>query len=224
MISFTVIAFMGLSNIGAHMDSDSDWKPLGYVEKLVNVGGSRAVVSIEAYEAHADQEELLNAMKSLAKYCEDWNRENSPGAPRCGLDPKLLEEYAREDKLAVVVVVVRVVNSGSVPVTIGGPGPYCGYSYNLDHLKDPTLEPLKQHYKPVSYLYYKVKSGKNVLGYGGFCQLALILHTLYPGDELKTTYGFIVVRPAEIAFAVDPMIMFGSEEAFVELNATIKVP
>ncbi|WP_131160404.1 hypothetical protein [Aeropyrum pernix] len=188
------------------------------------MSGSIFVVSLDVYEVNIDRDKLVAAMESLSEHCRNWSNESAIiGSPKCGVVPQAIVEYAREGKLAIVAVVAKVSNSGPGIGRVGGPGPYCGHSYNLDHLEDPSRDPLKRHYKPLSGLSYKVKYGEVVLGYGGFCQLAMILHPLYPGGSLETTYGLIVAKPAELEFAIDPFLISDNIEERAEVNITVKI-
>ncbi len=217
-----VASFVVASRYTDGIGFNSKWQLLGHAERTVSINGYRTTVSIEVYEVRVDHETLLNAVKDLIDHCKQWE-DKTLDAPKCGLNPQLLEEYAKEGRLSVLAVTVKVKNTGTFTISAGGPGPYCGYSYNLDHLEDPALEPVVPHYKPVSALRYKVKSGKVVLGYGGICQHALLQHKLLPGAEIKTTYGIIVTKPAELVFEAEPLLIMGGQELPVEVNTTIRV-
>ena len=141
----------------------------------------------------------------------------------CGVEPGELEEYIRDGRLVVLAVVAKISNKGELPASLGGPGPICGYSYNLEHLKDPASELLKPHREPISYLDFQVLEGKVVLGYGGTCQLALILHKLPPGSASETVYGFIVVTPFKGTFTIEAEVKAGEAESRLTLDVSVSV-
>ena len=66
--------------------------------------------------------------------------------------------------------------------------------------------------------------GKVVLGYGGTCQLALILHKLPPGRTSETVYGLIVVTPFKGTFSIDAFVETGGNWERVTVDVTVNVP
>ena len=208
VVLFVIVSFS--------LGSTGEWVLLERSEREVGQGLSSVSVSLEVYKVNIEDENLAEPMKDVVEYCMA-----EPEA--CGVEPRELEEYIRDGRLAVLAVVAKISNKSWLPVSFGGPGPICGYSYNLEHLKDPTLELLKPHREPISYLEFQVLEGKVVLGYGGTCQQALILHKLLPGRTSETVYGFIVVTPFKATFAIGTFVETGENEEPVTVDVTVNV-
>ncbi|MEB3860926.1 MAG: hypothetical protein GSR84_01735 [Desulfurococcales archaeon] len=216
LASALLSAYLGLVN---PVVGPAGWLLLGGDERVIESGLASVTVRLSVYRVNVDGDSLVRAVDSIVDYC----REDAAGyLGACGVKPGELEQYAVEGRLAVIAVVARVSNTGLVPVRVGGPGPICGYSYNLEHLRDPRLDPLVAHREPVSELEYRVLEGGVAVGYGGLCQLALIMHMLPPGGSSATIYGFIVVTPFRGVFSMTSSVEVDGVWHDVSLNVTVE--
>ncbi len=217
LVVVVIVVVAALAVTGPSSSGSGEWVLLERSEREVGRGATLVSVSLEVYKINVDNESLAEAMMDVMEYCMA-----KPEA--CGVEPGELEEYIRDGRLAVLAVVAKISNKGELPASLGGPGPICGYSYNLEHLKDPASELLKPHREPISYLDFQVLEGKVVLGYGGTCQEALILHELPPGRTSETVYGFIVVTPFKGTFTIDPFVETEGNWERVTVDVTVNVP
>ncbi len=217
LASALLSAYLGLVSPVVRPDG---WLLLVEGERVIESGFASATVRLSVYRVNVDGDSLVMAVDSIVDYCMG----DAVGyLSACGVEPGEFGRYAAEGRLAVIAVVASVSNTGLAPVRIGGPGPICGYSYNLEHLKDPSLDPLVVHREPVSELEYMVLDGRVAVGYGGLCQLALITRTLPPGGSSVTVYGFIVVTPFRGVFSTASSVEVDGVWRDVRLNVTVEV-
>ncbi len=197
------------------------WTLLGEDEERLESVLASASVRLRVYRVNVDGDSLARAIDSIIDYCVKQDVQG--GWDVCDVDPGELERYAGEGRLAVIAVVARISNTGLAPVSVGGPGPLCGQSYNLEHLEDSSLVPLVVHREPVAYLEFKVLEGEVVLGYGGYCQLALVMRKLLPGSFSETVYGFIVVTPFKGVFSIESSVEIDRVWHDITLNVSVEI-
>lgn len=173
-------------------------------------------ISLSAYILDTSKIDLNRVINDILEYCinleKSFNASNIINSTstsleelglKCRVSVDKIMEYIDEDRIAVIAIVGSIHNRGIKNITFGGPGPYCGYSYNLMNLFDESQPVIYDHYKPPGYLSYRISDGELILGYSGVCEEALILHHLQPGEKESIIYGFIAVKPVKLSITFE---------------------
>ena len=179
-----------------------DWIELG----LNYTKAGSVVITLSAYLLDPKDAHYKRILDGLIEYCRNWTEINSEGNEtykpikilsmidcRASIDD--IQKYMDSGRLVLLVVETFVYNGGDNPITFFGPGPICGYSLYLEYVFRNSSVFIHQIYKPIGDFSYQLQDGDLVLGIGGICELALILHNVGPGTYQRHLYSFILVKP-----------------------------
>ncbi len=189
------------------------FNPDDWVELATNYSQRNSLVAVlSIYRFKLDRLDIDRVLEDMVEYCEaQYNLSlelNSSGnVPldllewiRCGVDIDTLTEYIHEGKIIFLAIETFVYNSGDDYVYVYGPGPICGYTYNLNHLFVDSANFIREIPWPPGELHYKIVNGSKIVALQGICFLASKVHDIPPKGFEYRIYGFIMVEPFEIEF------------------------
>lgn len=169
-------------------------------------------VTLFVYQVNISQNEMIKVVDNMIEYCENLTSQypNAMVSDSCRFNPQELHEKAENGRLAVLALVAVIKNAGLTNQDIGLPGPHCGPTFNIDFLRGKSNTTIAPVLNPVlKTLHYNVEKGRVIVGYIDSCEQSLLLGTLKPGDEVKTIYGFLVVKGTKLSITATPVLGHG---------------